>query len=227
MIVSHARKFIFFHNPKCAGTSFRDALKFWHDDPFSFWGIFPAPYFRNRIDHTHIRLWELLAQFPHLYTCAESYNSLIFVRNPYLRFLSAMNEHFKKFRPHIDLAAMAPEARIVLVERFLRDALDIARITTDWRFVHFSPQIWQIRLGHRIVPRHIVPMDGNPGFYTHAMTLLGLPALAMPWHNPSPIDLSGVLRSKVVIEFVRDFYTDDFALFATDPALTGLRTLAT
>ncbi len=89
MIVSHANRFIFFHNPKCAGTSFRDALKLYHDDGFNFWDIFHAPYFKNHIDHTHLRLWEIQAQFPHLFRCAESYNSVIFVRSAHARFLSA------------------------------------------------------------------------------------------------------------------------------------------
>ena len=81
MIVSHARQFIFFHNPKCAGTSMRVALAGYHDDPFSFWGIFPAPFFRNHIDHTHLRLWEMQVLFPHIIRAAQTYRTVIFVRN--------------------------------------------------------------------------------------------------------------------------------------------------
>lgn len=112
MIISHAHRFIFFHNPKCAGTSFRDALQPYHDDAFTFWGIFYAPYFRNHIDHTHLRLWEMQAQFPAVFACTACYNSVIFVRNPYARFLAAVNEHFKKFQPQIDLAAMTSPQRV-------------------------------------------------------------------------------------------------------------------
>lgn len=212
MIVSHARRFIFFHNPKCAGTSFREALAPWHDDPFSFWGIFDSPYFRNRIDHTHLRLWELAAQFPHLFDCATDYNSLIFVRDPRARFLSAMNEHFKKFQPHIPLETLDAERRIALAETFLREGLNIARITTDWRFVHFSPQAWFIRFAGRTVPRHIVPMDAEGGFAREGLARLGLAEVAIPHHNPSPVDLAAVLRSPLVERFIRTFYAEDFAL---------------
>lgn len=222
MIVSHRNKFIFFHNPKCAGTSFRDALKPYHDDPFTFWGIFYAAYFRNRIDHTHLRLWEMQAQFPDIFACTDTYNSVIFVRNPRERFLSAVNEHMKKFQPHVDLAAMQPARRAQEVERFLRHDLTIARIITDWRFIHFSPQLWYIRLGSRIVPRHIVPMDAAGRFAAEGAALLGVPDLAMPHHNPSPIDLSAALESPVVTRFIDNFYADDIAFLRADPRLAAL-----
>lgn len=222
MIVSHRNKFIFFHNPKCAGTSFRDALKPYHDDPFTFWGIFYASYFKNRIDHTHLRLWEMQAQFPEIFARAETYNSVIFVRNPRERFLSAVNEHMKKFQPHVNLAAMEPARRTQEVERFIRQDLTIARITTDWRFIHFSPQLWYIRLGSRIVPRHILPMDPEGRFVLKAAELLRVSDLAMPRHNPSPVDLSAALQSDLVTRFIREFYADDIAFLRGDAHLAPL-----
>jgi hypothetical protein len=222
VIVSHASRFIFFHNPKCAGTSFRDMLKPYHDDPFTFWGIFHAPYFRNHIDHTHLRLWEMQAQFPRIFACVERYNSVIFVRDPYARFLSAVNEHVKKFQPQINLATMAPERRVEVVELLIRKVLTIANITTDWRFIHFSPQLWYLRLGEGTIPRHIIPMRNNDSFMREALSVLGLPDLAMPHHNPSPIDLTPALASPVVDKFVREFYADDFAFLRADERLAGL-----
>lgn len=222
MIVSHARQFIFFHNPKCAGTSFRDALKPYHDDSFSFWGIYHAPYFRNHIDHTHLRLWELQAQFPAIFQCAASYNSVIFVRSPYARFLAAVNEHMKKFQPQIELAAMTPEQRVQVVEAFIQQTLTIACITTDWRFIHFSPQLWFLRLGLRTIPRHIIPMREDGAFAQQAFAALGLPALPMPHHNPSPVDLRPALASPLVSGFIRDFYADDLAFLRDDPRLAPL-----
>lgn len=222
MIVSHAQRFIFFHNPKCAGTSFRDMLKPYHDDSFSFWGVYYASYFKNHIDHTHLRLWEMQAQFPAIFQCTATYNSVIFVRSPYARFLAAVNEHIKKFQPQIDLPAMAPPQRVQVVEAFIRQMLAIARITTDWRFIHFSPQLWFLRLGDRVVPRHIIPMRGDGAFAREALSVLGLPELEMPHHNPSPVDLRPALASPVVQDFVRTFYADDFAFLRADPRLAPL-----
>jgi hypothetical protein len=224
VIVSHANRFIFFHNPKCAGTSFRDTLKPYHDDSFTFWGIFYAPYFRNHIDHTHLRLWEMQAQFPQVFACAERYNSVIFVRSPYARFLSAVNEHIKKFQPQINLASMTPEQHINVVEAFVRQVLTIARITTDWRFIHFSPQYWYLRLGDRAIPRHVIPMGSDDSFTREALSLLGLPNLPVPRHNPSPIDLTPVLASPVVSGFVKEFYAEDFAYLRAHERLAALAT---
>ena len=226
MIVCHARRFIFFHNPKCAGMAFRAALQDYHDDPFTFWGVYPAPYFRNQIDHSHLRLWEMQAQFPRIFACAASYNSVIFVRNPFERFISAVNEHMKKFQQQIGLAAMTPDQRVGVVEQFIRQALHISRITTDWRFVHFSPQIWFLTLGGRVRPRHVIPMDPGGAFAKLALERLGLPALEVARVNSSPVDLTAALASPVVEKFIRDFYSDDFAFFSDHADLAMLTAAA-
>ena len=222
MIISHANQFIFFHNPKCAGTSFRDALKPYHDDQFTFWGVFYAPYFRNQIDHTHLRLWETYAQFPRIYSCTATYNSVIFARNPFDRFLSAVNKHIKKFQTQINLVEKTVPQRVAIVEEFIQKALNIARITTDWRFIHFSPQIWYLKIGDRKVPRHIIPMSKGNSFMSEACVALGLPQLEVPWHNPSPVDLTPALESPVVTKFIREFYAADLQFFRNESGLSEL-----
>jgi len=222
MIVCHQKQFVFFHNPKCAGMSFRETLAQYHDDPTQFWGIFHAPYFKNHIDHSHLRLWELQAQYPALFDAARQYRSVIFVRNPYARFLSGVNEHMKKFQPHIDLAAMTPPQRVGVVEAFIEKAIHISRITTDWRFVHFSPQLWYLRLGDDVIPKHIIPIGANADFMTEALAILGLPGLEIHHINPSPVDLSAALQSKTVMDFVENFYSDDLAFLRSDARLAFL-----
>ena len=37
---------------------------------------------------------------------------------------------------------MTPLQRSQTVEVFIAKILNISRIITDWRFIHFSPQIW-------------------------------------------------------------------------------------
>ncbi len=225
MIMCHEKEFVFFHNPKCAGMSFRETLARYHDERISFWGIFQAPYFKNHIDHSHLRLWELQAQYPAVFAAARRYNSVIFVRNPYARFLSAVNEHIKKFQPHIDLRAMTPIARVAVVEALIEKAIHISRITTDWRFVHFSPQLWFLRLGDEVIPRHIIPIGGDAKFMTEALNVLGLPRLEIHHINPSPTDLSLALDSKIVLDFVEKFYADDFAFLRADERLAPLAEL--
>jgi hypothetical protein len=222
MIVSHSHRFIFFHNPKCAGTSFRNALMPYHDDGFTFWGIFNSPYFKNDIDHTHLRLWDMHAQFPKIFACADRYNSIIFVRNPYDRFLSALNEHIKKFQPQVNLSKLSKDEIVHTAKYFIQDILSISRVTTDWRFIHFSPQTWYLKLGDRQIPRHIIPMYDDHACFLKALAVLGLPNLAIPHHNPSPVDLTAALESPIVTRFIQDFYAEDFDFFQSDRALAGL-----
>jgi Sulfotransferase family len=222
VIICHRNRLIFFHNPKCAGSSFREALRGYHDDPFIFYGIHHAPYFKNALDHGHLRLWELHALFPRVFECATAYDSVIFVRNPQARFLSALNEHMKKFQPQINLAAMAPAQRAKVIEDFITRVLNVGRITTNWRFVHFSPQVWFLKLGESIVPKHIIPMDASGSFARAGLAALGLPEHPMPLINPSTVDLSAALRFPTVARFVADFYADDFAFFRAHPSLSGL-----
>jgi hypothetical protein len=222
MIVSHARQFIFFHNPKCAGTSMRAALAPYHDDPFSFWGIFPAPFFRNHIDHSHLRLWEMQVLFPHIIRAAQTYRSVIFVRNPYRRFLSAIDEHFKKFQPSAQLEKMSRADQIKTIEAFIERVLNVGLITTNFRFIHFSPQLWFIRLGDRTIPGCILPMDDRDAFITRAFEYLELEPRSVRRENPSRLELVHTLASSKVTAFVRDFYALDFEFFAADPKLQHL-----
>jgi Sulfotransferase family len=223
MIVSHARRFIFFHNPKCAGTAFRNALQPLHDDIVTFWGPRDVPYFRNRLDHTHLRLWELAAVYPALFRAAVGdYRSVMFVRNPYARFLSAVAEHFKKFRREFQFEALSREEQTALVTRFLDRELTIERVTTDWTAIHFSPQIWFIRLGDRVVPRTILPLDTDAGVMPEAFSALGLVSADVGRINPSPYDLRHLLSVRRVVSFIEEFYELDFAFLRGNPRFAGL-----
>ena len=223
MIVSHARRFIFFHNPKCAGTAIHNALQPFHDDATTFWGPRDVPYFQNRLDHTHLRLWELAAAYPALFRAAtEDYRSVMFVRNPYARFLSAVAEHFRKFRRELLFETLSREEQAAMVTWFLDRELTIERITTDWTTIHFSPQIWFIRPGDRVVPRTILPLDTEGRVMPVAFTALGLPAVDVGRVNPSPYDLRHLLTMRRVVSFIEEFYEQDFAFLRGNPMFTGL-----
>ena len=238
MIVSHRQGFIFFHNPKCAGTTVRSALQPWHDDPQIFRGFFEAPFFRGTLDHAHLRLWELQALFPRILEAAATYRSVIIVRDPFRRFVSAVAHHFRYFQPNVTLAGLPPEQQIAAVEAFLDQVLSLGAIMTDVRFVHFSPQVWFILLGGRVVPRDVLPLDppldplgdslldpplNPPGDFARGVfTALGLPGRVPAVENVTAFDLTPILSSAKISDFVRTFYAPDFAFFSGQPGLAHL-----
>lgn len=224
MIVSHARKFIFFHNPKCAGTSLREALAAYHDDPVPFWGIHRAPYFGNLVDYAHLRSWELEALFPHIFAAAETYRSVIFVRNPYQRFVSSLDQLLSTAREKSDLVRSSPELQLQAVEALV-DFLNMRLITSDCLYVHLSPQLWFIRLGDRQIPSAILPIDESGTFMDRAFDCLGLARQAVKRRNVSRLNLAHTLASPKVADFVRQLYAMDFEFFAADPALRHLTEL--
>jgi hypothetical protein len=217
MIVSSARQFIFIHNPKSAGTSFRAAIAALHDDPEIFWGLRTAPYFGTVLDFAHLRTWELVAMYPLLAERAACGNSLVFVRNPFTRFVSAFREYFARNHPQIPLGAVSPDGLGGLVEAFLPE-ITMDRILSDHRFVHFSPQIWFIRHGERDMVRHVVPMGAAPA----AFLRLGLEPAAVGWDNLSPVDMMPALESGRVRQFIETLYEADLAYLRADPALAAL-----
>src|SRR5579871_2155915 len=137
MIVSHSRRFIFIHNPKAAGTSFRDALKQYHDDAVDFWYRRYSPYFGCEIDYAHMRLWELSALFPTMFDALPEYETLVLVRNPYERFVSALAQHLTAFHQNLDYYRTDREELRKYTERFIERDLRMERVIGDARFVHF------------------------------------------------------------------------------------------
>ena len=219
MIISHEKKFIFIHNPKCAGTTFRAAIETHHDHSRRFWGVDHESYFQRDVDYAHLRLWELAALFPELMALFETYNSVAFVRNPFQRFLSAISEHFKQYRPEAKLLELSAPAQLEIVRSFICNELTLPCIQTDFRYVHFSPQSWYITLGPTRKAKHILPILADGRFGRHGLELLGLPATPLKPLNMTTASLSSLLNCNIIRSFVMDFYRQDFLLLHADTAL--------
>lgn len=219
MIISHAKKFIFVHNPKCAGTAFRALVASHHDHAMQFWGIDHKSYFQRDTDYAHLRLWELAVLYPEVMRYFETYNSVAFVRNPFQRFLSAISEHFKQYRPSENLLDCSAAKQLLIVENFIDAQLTTDRIHADFRYVHFSPQSWFLNLGMERKVKHVLPILDDGKFGRHGLDILGLPAAPLKPRNVMEHDLSALLESKLIRAFVLGFYRRDFLLLHDDATL--------
>ncbi len=212
MIISSAKKTIFVHIPKCAGTSFRTAIQHMHDYPVEFWNFAYSDYFQRDLDFAHLRMWEVAAMFPDVFEKLQTYKSLVFVRNRYSRFVSAAQEHISRFGG-IKLATRTPEDQKRVIELLIKRNLTTTRILGDKAYVHFSPQAWYINLGPKRIVKHIVPMREGSDFIKTALTMLGAKSLPARTLNESKLAVNEILSSPVVQEFVESFYKQDAILF--------------
>jgi Sulfotransferase family len=222
MIVSHAKRFIFLHVPKCAGTSFRDALKAYHDDAENFWYRRNDPYFGCEVDYAHMRLWELHALFPRIFDAMAHYETLALVRNPYERFISALAQHLTAFHQNLDYYAADKEILRGYAERFIEQELRIERVLGNARFVHFSFQTWYIALGELRLARHVLPIPNNDQGWAQVFGKLGVPPAPIGRSNPRGGPLSHLLRNEGMLQWIENFYRSDFDWLRRDPNLAAL-----
>jgi sulfotransferase famil protein len=126
MIWIGARRLLFVHNPKCAGTAIHKALLSEFPDAQAAWGRrYDAA--RDEIeDLAHLSIAEGRAHF----AIDGAFRSFGFVRDPYARFVSS----------YLHLKHWNRDWRDVTPDDLLFDVLDEERIRGDWKFVHFAPQ---------------------------------------------------------------------------------------
>ena len=141
MIIADTERFVFIHNPKVGGMTFRTALKPYdtRDNFFFEWQqIGPA---KKHIDMAHITLAQLREFFPEVLDQVAPYFKFGFVRNPYTRFLSAVSQHLKLGTPHTRAAILRePDLFYRTASSFALTVLDRGRIEGDHRLVHFREQ---------------------------------------------------------------------------------------
>ena len=137
MIVSKRYGFAWLHNPKAAGTSFRTSIAGYHDWPTTFWNY--ALKKGHIVDMAHLPLWRIRAMEPDLWKLWPDLRTLVFVRDPLRRFVSACCEHYENFDPPKDLQRAGPRRRQVRVASIMgRLTPSLAR--SDYRYAHFIPQ---------------------------------------------------------------------------------------
>ncbi len=133
--------------------SLRAVLAPYHDDESPPLGIFRCPPFDYSMDYAHLRLWEISVLLPSVIAAAQTYRSVIFVRDPYRRFVSALDQHFKTYCPDLPLLTTQPEQQVAIGEIFLERFLRVETVRT--------PFTSAATLGQRIV----LPVAHGEGCY--------------------------------------------------------------
>jgi len=222
MIVSHSKRFIFFHIPKCAGTSFRETLNRHHDDPETFWLRRHDPYFGCEIDLAHLRLWELRALYPKIFDAAGKYRTLALVRNPYERFTSALAQQLSAFHPNLDYYKADKDALSDYAWRFIEQELRIERVIGNARFIHFAFQTWYVFLGKRRVVDNVMSVPKDAAGWAEVFATLRLPPQPVGHANPRGVPLAHLLRDEKILQWIEAFYKSDFDWLRSEPTLSSL-----
>ena len=204
----------------------RAALRRYHDDRQQFWNIHPTQISRFPLDFAHLRCKEIELLFPELVQTIASYRSVILVRNPYRRFVSAVAHYFCVCWPAIPMIKLHHSEQRWLAQNLVQHLSDNpAIVTADFRLVHFSPQAWFIRSDTRQFANNIIALDGVDrahSFSEQAFQCLGLSPRPLVSRNVSRVDLGHLLDNPRIAAFVRIFYQEDFEFFVKYPALRHL-----
>ena len=196
MIWIEARRLLFVHNPKCAGTAIHKALTGEFPGANATWGRrYDAA--RDAIfDLAHMRLEEARAHF----ALTQPFRSFGFVRDPYARFLSSF-VHLKHWNR--DYAALTQEDLAF-------DLLDEERIRFDWKFIHFAPQYRFFYEGRARAVSHIWKVEDLPSAWDEVRKNF---SIAAPLTVENKLDAAVPALSDAVIGRLNLLYARDFALF--------------
>lgn len=222
MLISHANRFVFVHNPKCAGSSVFLTLKNYHDDKEIFWGRRYNDYFGCEIDYGHLRLWEIHTLYPAIYDALGKYESMVLVRSPYERFISSLAQFLTEFPPNYDLQTIPNHLHIKLAERVIEEELTPERVRSVAKLVTFSPQIWFFNAGERRVIRHILALPQRASQWNFALRLLGVTTGSVGHANQLSAPLQHLLSVGWLLDWIEEFYKGDFEWLRKVPRLAHL-----
>lgn len=139
MIVSHEHKTIFVHVPKCAGTSIRTALKSFHDEAMTLYGVKSVPGFFGGCvkDLCHLTPSEV-SQLLKIDT--SKYLHIIVTRDPVSRWISAYTEHQRHCRDFFKGHNVLPPLTLLREIVHWKETGD-SRLSTDTKYIHMRPQV--------------------------------------------------------------------------------------
>ena len=200
MIVSKKHRFLFIHNPKCAGQSVRQTLQPYHDSEITYWDHEFSPLLARVVDKAH--LW---AKDIELFEELDLNRFFVFgfVRNPYARFVSA----FKQF------ILMNPEFNSMELNEFTDEFINPLSIRYDWNLIHFCPQHLFFWRGNKMVADYIGTLENFSENLIFISSFLGLDISEQRINASGSTEDSVSRMSPETIKMVNSLYERDFLLF--------------
>jgi hypothetical protein len=193
-----ARRLLFIHNPKCAGTSMHAALARRYPDAVATWGR-RYDVERDEIhDRAHMSVSAALA---HLGEGAGALKSFGLVRDPYARFVSAF----------LHLQRRCPAFRGLSIEEVAYDVLDEERIRLDWKFIHFAPQYRFFYEGNTRLVDHLWRVEELPQKWDDLCSTLDIDVSLSSENRRDLREQVGM--NAAVLGRINRLYARDFAFF--------------
>ncbi len=218
MIVSDTRRFVFIHNPKCAGTTVRRALMPFDTTGDFFWMFHDVD--GRQTDKAHLPMSLLKALFPDHFARLETHFVFMFTRDPYARAISAFNEMRWRFHPDVDPVQELRDNR----EAYIASLNDIiCSIEPEWLegwtlgYSHFVRQRDMAYLGNELMVDCVMKVEDLPAASVRLDAFdpeLRALVTNAPRQNVRslPVVPSEVLSAAAIAK-INQIYADDFRLF--------------
>jgi hypothetical protein len=216
MIVSDTERFIFIHNPKCAGMAIRSCLLHYDTSKnyFSGYKMFGG----EKLGMAHLPLWKLNHHFPHFIDQKmRQYYTFAVVRNPFTRTVAAFNmigtDHYLKFKETGDL----DEYRSSL-NAFIEN-LDTGKINSfEYEHRHFTRQADYVyfreeRMPETVLTFELLPQDIAKMSWMNAVVAHRLLTNLKRLNTRHVIDDTTSLLTEASKDMIRRVYEKDFELF--------------
>jgi hypothetical protein len=216
MIVSDTEKFIFIHNPKCAGMAIRSCIQQYDTSNNFFSGCKTIN--DQKLGMAHLPLWKLNERFPEFIDSRiRKYYTFTTVRNPYTRTVAAFNmiceSEYIRFKEEGNLNEYRERLNSFI------ETIDTDKINAfDYDYRHFTRQAEYVYFGNEKLidsvlffeklPEHFIRISWMNTLLYHRITT-NLKSLNVRFVTENTIDLLS-RRSK---DMINRIYEKDFEKF--------------
>ena len=212
MIISDNLKFIFIHNPRCAGMSIRTALQSLDTSNNYFSGYIHAE--GKQLALMHLPMEQVMNYYPEVYDAMDHYFTFMVVRDPITRFVSAFNRlHDKEYEGYLNFSKTYRDSLNGFIFTFNPENLD----NFTYQYRHFYRQRDMAYIGESCYADKIIRFESLKSDLEHMVWLnfpLHLALRPLKHLNARPVrEPVTELLTNHSIDKIRSWYEKDFETF--------------